>query len=121
MILTAVASACTTTKSPAQKTRPSQSTALPAADIQLVHIEGGDGLRFSPATVTIKPGAVRIVFAVVGRMPHTFTSRALNVDSGNVPPGHSKTIDFIVPRPGKYSFYSSYEKQRMTGTLIAKL
>jgi plastocyanin len=71
--------------------------------------------------VTVKPGRVHLTFTVTGKLPQTFTSRALQVDSGNVPAGHSITLDLIVPHPGKYRFYSTYHKtQGMIGIIVAE-
>jgi plastocyanin len=83
-----------------------------AADIQVRHVQGTDTLRFSPSRITIKPGTVRLTFTVTGKLPQTFTSRALRVDS--------VTLNLMVPRPGKYAFYSTYHKQQgMRGIIIA--
>jgi plastocyanin len=78
-------------------------------------------LRFTPSSVTVKPGRVRLIFTVAGKTPQTFTSRALQVDSGNVPAGHSVTLELMIPHTGKYRFYSTYHKmQGMIGTIIAQ-
>ena len=83
-------------------------------------MQGTDALRFTPSSVTVKPGRVRLIFTVTGKTPQTFTSRALQVDTGNVPAGHSVTLELMVPHPGKYRFYSTYHKmQGMTGTIVA--
>jgi plastocyanin len=54
-------------------------------------------------------------------MPQTFTSTALNADSGVVMGGQNATLQVIVPKPGKYRFYSTYHKQQgMKGILVAQ-
>jgi plastocyanin len=84
-------------------------------------VQATDGLRFTPSSLTVKPGTVRLTFTVAGKLPQTFTSRALQVDSGNVPAGHTIILELIVPHSGKYRFYSIYHKaQGMTGTIIAE-
>ena len=86
----------------------------------MVHISGGDTLTFSPTTLRVRPGLLRVMFTATGKLPQTLSSPALRMDSGNVPAGHTVTIDVLVPRAGKYLFYSAYHKlQGMTGHLIA--
>jgi plastocyanin len=92
-----------------------------AADVQVLRVQGDDALRFKPSSLVVRPGRIRVIFTVAGNLPQTFTSTALRIDSGNVPAGHTATLDGMVPAPGKYSFYSAYhQKQGMTGTIIAK-
>jgi plastocyanin len=92
-----------------------------APGVQVRQLQATDALRFSPPAVTVKSGRVRLTFTVTGKLPETFTSRALQVDTGNVPAGHSITIELIVPHPGRYIFYSAYHKaQGMTGTIVAE-
>ena len=76
-------------------------------------------MRFTPASINVKPGRVRLVFTVTGKVPHTFTSPTLHADSGNVPPGQEKSMDMIVPQPGTYPFWCVYHKNEgMTGSII---
>jgi plastocyanin len=94
---------------------------LAAPGVQVMHVQADDALRFTPATVVVKPGRVRLVFDVKGKMPQTFTSRVLNADSGMVAGGHSATFELIIPHIGRYSFYSAYhKKQGMIGRIVAK-
>jgi plastocyanin len=111
-----------TAKDAAPKSAPRTSTSASLApDVQVVHLQADDTLHFSPTSINVKPGRIRVVFTVIGRMPHTFTSPDLRADSGNVPSGHQTNIDLIVPRPGSYSFYCAYHKtQGMTGTIVAQ-
>jgi len=77
-------------------------------------------LRFSPATIRVRPGLVRLVLTVEGRQPQTFTSSALRVDTGHVGGGETRTVDVVVPRAGTYRFVSTYhQRQGMRGTLVA--
>jgi hypothetical protein len=55
------------------------------------------------------------VFTVIGKLPQTFTSPALDVLSGNVPAGHTVTIDVDVPRPKTFPFNSAYHKKEDEG------
>ena len=114
-------SGCTSEgKSSARPTHSEPSAAAPA-DVQTVRVEGNDALHFNPQTVAVRPGRVRIIFTVKGGLPQTFTAPKLNTDSGNVKPGASATLDIVIPRSGRYAFYSSYHRrQGMTGTIVAK-
>jgi plastocyanin len=88
--------------------------------VQTVRIAASDSLTFAPSTVAIKTGHVQVVMTVTGKLPQSFTSPVLGVDSGAVFPGHSVTVDIQVPRAGKYAFYSAYhQKQGMKGVLVA--
>ena len=94
--------------------------AATAAGPQEIRVQGGDSLRFSPAVVSVKPGKIRITFTAGGRLPQNFTAPGLNIDSGNVPPGQSVAIDAVIPRPGKFAFYSAYHKKAgMIGKIVA--
>jgi plastocyanin len=118
VLLTAALVGCTS-KSSAPRAARSKAPSI-AADVQVIRIDTDDALHFQPSSVTVKPGRVRLIFTVAGRMPHTFSSPALNVDSGNVQPGQSKTLDLNVPTPGTYPFACAYHRsQGMTGTIIA--
>jgi plastocyanin len=95
-------------------------SALPGAD-QTVRITAGDDLKFSPHSVSVRPGRVRVILTVSGSLPQTFTAPSLNVDTGVVQPGKVATIDVNVARPGKYEFFSAYHKtQGMRGVLVVK-
>jgi plastocyanin len=88
---------------------------------QNVEIDGNDSQRFTPSTVIVNVGVVRLTFKNVGRTPHTLTSRDLGVDTGNVMGGQSKALVVNIPRPGRYKFYCDYHKMAgMTGTITAK-
>lgn len=118
-MLTACSPSGSTQSGPASPGTRSTAPAV-APGVQVRHVQGTDALRFTPSSVTVKPGRVRLIFTVTGKTPQTFTSRALQVDTGNVPAGHSVTLELMVPHPGKYRFYSTYHKmQGMTGTIVA--
>jgi plastocyanin len=86
----------------------------------VVHVSATDALRFSPATIRVRPGLVRLVFDVQGPKPQTFTSSALRVDTGHVGGGETRTFDVVVPRAGKYRFVSTYhQREGMRGTIVA--
>jgi uncharacterized cupredoxin-like copper-binding protein len=81
----------------------------------------GDEYSFSPATITVKDGiTVRLTLKNNGNVSHNFLIDALDVDSGLVSPGSSKTFEFTAVGAGTYSFYCSvpgHEDSGMVGTL----
>jgi len=80
-----------------------------------------DEYSFSPATITVKNGVtVRLTLKNTGNVSHNFLIDALDVDSGLVSPGSSKTFEFSADGAGTYSFYCSvpgHEDSGMVGTL----
>ena len=108
-------------QSPAALRSAQEDQEVRAGTVQVVKIQANDSLRFTPATLVVRPGRVRLIFTVTGRQPQTFSSRALNADSGNVLAGHTATIDLVAPAPGKYAFYSAYHrKQGMVGKMLVR-
>jgi plastocyanin len=90
-----------------------------AQQVQHVTITGTSALRFSPMTVHVRPGTVRVTLADMGAYPHNIVIPALKLTSGTVTgdPG-SGTISFTVtfPRAGRYAFHCQYHQSAgMTG------
>lgn len=81
----------------------------------------GDEYSFSPATVTVEQGAsVKLTFKNTGNVSHTWTIDSLDLDTGSVAPGRSKTIEFDAVEVGSYKIYcdvSGHEDLGMVGTL----
>ena len=126
LLIAVSASGCTTlssVKNSGKSTgeRPIAAAATAAPGVQVVHLEANDALEFVPSSTTVKPGRVQVVLAVTGNLPQTFTSTALHADSGAVMGGQSTTLEIVVPKPGKYRFYSTYhKKQGMKGMIVAQ-
>ena len=82
----------------------------------------GDEYAFSPATVTVKVGStVKLTFKNIGNTIHTWTIDELNLDSGSIFPGSSKTIEFDAAEVGTYEIYcavSGHKESGMVGVLI---
>jgi len=96
-------------------------TSAPAPDTQIVKVSIGDDMRFDPASISVRPGKVRVILTTGGQVAHTFTAPGLGVNSGNIPGGKSVTLDFNVPKVGEYPFYCAYHRsQGMTGTISAQ-
>lgn len=96
------------------------STAAPADGVQTVLITTGDDYRFSPSSITVHPGKVRITLQHKGKgAPHDWQLQGLPI--AQVPlisAGQSASVDFVAPSPGTYTFICSiHVKQGQTGTL----
>jgi uncharacterized cupredoxin-like copper-binding protein len=81
----------------------------------------GDEYSFSPKTVTVKQGAsVKLTFKNIGNNIHTWTIDELNLDTGSIFPGSSKTIEFDAVEAGTYEIYcavAGHKESGMVGTL----
>lgn len=53
--------------------------------------------KFETANVSVPAGEVTVTLVNNGKMPHTFTIKALGVDTGLVNPGEKKTVTFKAP------------------------
>jgi plastocyanin len=70
---------------------------------------------FSPATVTVAPGAT-VTVTNKDQVTHTLSATKGTFDTGDIAAGQTKT--FTAPRtPGTYSYYCMIH-QYMTGTLV---
>ena len=83
----------------------------------------GDEFSFSPQTITAASGErLRLTFANEGNAPHTFDIDELDVHSGIVNPGGSRTIEFSAPAQSvTYRVYCAipgHAEQGMVGQLI---
>ena len=97
------------------------STATLADGVQQVTITADQRYRFSPSTITVHPGKVRITLSHVGTgAPHDWSLTGFPDD--NVPlvtPGQSQSVEFTAPAPGRYTFVCTiHVTQGQTGTLI---
>jgi len=97
-------------------------SAAPAAASQQVTIAGTDALRFSPMTVRLHTGTVRITLMDMGAYPHNIVIPALGFTSPTVTgtlgdTQFSFTVTFT--RPGRYAFQCQYHASAgMTGTFV---
>jgi plastocyanin len=96
-------------------------TASVSAGVQEVVITTDEDYRFTPSTVTVRPGKVRITLKHVGAgAPHDwslvdFPAHYVPLVSG----GQTKSVEFIAPAPGTYRFVCTIHiAQRQTGTLV---
>lgn len=96
-------------------------TAVATDGVQDITITTDQNYRFDPSTITVHPGKVRITLSHTGTgAPHDWSLNGFPDD--NVPlvsPGQSKSIEFIAPSPGKYTFVCTIHiAQGQTGTLV---
>jgi plastocyanin len=95
-----------------------------SGDVQNVVISTGRGYRFTPSTITVHPGKVRITLTNVSTdssgAPHDWLLTGFPADF--VPltqPGQAHTIEFTAPAPGTYQFYCTiHVNQGQTGKLV---
>jgi plastocyanin len=93
-----------------------------AAGSQQVTIMGNSALRFTPMTVHLHTGKVRITLQDSGAYPHNIVIPALHVTSATVTgdPGGSRTsftVTFV--HPGRYAFSCQYHASAgMTGVFV---
>jgi plastocyanin len=79
-------------------------------DIQLQDIQ------FDTAEITVPANTdITVNLTNTGLGPHTFNIDALNVDSGEIPAGESKSITFNSGAAGTYEFYCAISGHREIG------
>ncbi len=96
-------------------------TASSTDGVQQVTITTDQSYRFSPSTITVHPGKVRIVLRHDGTgAPHDWSLQGFPDDYVPlVTPGQQKSVEFTAPAPGTYTFICTiHVAQGQTGTLI---
>jgi plastocyanin len=98
------------------------SPAAASAAAQHVTITGTSTLRFSPMTVHVHPGTVRITLADMGAYPHNIVIPGLHVTSKTVtgdPGGTDVTFTVKFPKAGHYAFHCAYHQSAgMVGVFV---
>ena len=97
------------------------STAAAVAGVQQVTVTAGDDYRFTPATITVHPGPVKITLINTGTgAPHNLSITGFPADF--VPLASAKqttSATFTAPAPGRYGFVCTiHVAQGQTGTLV---
>jgi plastocyanin len=94
----------------------------PAGKHQVV-ITGTNGLRFSPMTVHVHTGTVRITLKDMGAYPHNIVIPGLHFTSATVtgdPGGATTSFTVRFPHSGRYPFQCQYHASAgMVGVFIA--
>lgn len=69
-------------------------------------IEAKDNLTFTPDIITVQSGqTVQLTLVNHGKLPHTFSVPALNIEI-QMPPGQTSQGTFTAPEAGEYEFSS---------------
>jgi plastocyanin len=80
--------------------------------------------NISPSIISIDAHKdTTFILKNLGFTTHNFVVEELDIYSGVIPPGESKTITFTAEEPGEYDFYCSIGNHRdngMEGILIVK-
>jgi plastocyanin len=101
-------------------------TASEVAGVQQITLRSGLDLRFTPSTIVVHPGTVRLILVNTAKAgagpPHNITFAGL--PTANIPDtdaGLQSSVTFVAPAPGKYSFVCTiHARQGQTGTLIVR-
>jgi plastocyanin len=93
-----------------------------SASGQHVTLTGTNSLRFSPMTVHVHAGKVRITLMDMGAYPHNIVIPELKVTSLTVtgdPGGAQTTFTVTFAHPGRYAFHCQYHASAgMTGVFV---
>jgi plastocyanin len=113
--------ACQTQSAINREPHTGSSTAAAVGGVQQVTITTDQYYRFSPSTITVHPGKVKITLNHVGTgAPHDWSLNGFPADNiGLVTPGQAKSVEFTAPAPGRYTFVCTIHiAQGQTGTLV---
>lgn len=114
--------ACSNTQSAANREPYTGSTTAAAGPgVEAVTLTVDASFRFSPSTVTVHPGRVRLTLQHIGTgAPHDWQVVGIPGDYiAPIGPGQSGSLTFTAPAPGKYTFVCTiHERQGQNGTLI---
>lgn len=98
-------------------------SASASAGVQDVVITTDNKYRFTPDTITVHPGKVRITLkhlSTGGGAPHDWQLQGFTSDY--VPltqSGQTNSVEFVAPAPGRYQFICTiHVVQGQTGTLV---
>ena len=101
-------------------------TASEVSGVQQITLRSGLDLRFTPATIVVHRGTVRLILVNTSKPgagpPHDVTFAGL--PGANIPTtyaGRESSVTFVAPAPGTYHFVCSiHARQGQTGTLIVR-
>jgi plastocyanin len=87
-------------------------------DAATISLDAADNV-FKPDQPRVPAGAkVTVNVENTGETSHTFTIRDLNVDTGTIAPGKSKTVTFTAPDETTQFICVPHELEGMTGELL---
>jgi plastocyanin len=113
--------ACNSTPSINRRPHTGAVTAAPVNGLQTVTVTAGNTYRFSPSTITVHPGQVKITLVNNGSgAPHNWTLMGLpGAATTQVGAGASASVTFTAPAPGTYTFVCTiHERQGQVGKLV---
>jgi plastocyanin len=121
LLLLAPLAGCQTRSAIERNPHVGSTTASVTAGTQEVVITTDEDYRFTPTTITVHPGKVRITLKHVGTgAPHDWS--LVDFPANYVPlvsAGQTKSVEFLAPAPGTYKFVCTiHVPQGQTGTLI---
>ncbi|TAM85674.1 MAG: hypothetical protein EPN43_11250 [Jatrophihabitans sp.] len=118
LVVAATGTACSSSAGPSPA--PADGTASSADGVQQITVHAKD-FSFSPSTVTVHPGKVRLILVNDGGgAPHDWQVTDFPADfvplTAN---GETKEASFTAPSPGRYQFVCTiHTKQGMVGSLV---
>ncbi len=121
LIVPVLLAGCQTKSAVEREPHTGSTTAAATAGVQEVVITTDEDYRFTPSTITVHPGKVRITLKHVGTgAPHDWSLQ--DFPAAYVPlasAGETKSVEFTAPAPGTYKFVCTiHVPQGQTGTLV---
>jgi len=124
--LLVTAAGCASEASVNQRPHLGTGTASEVNGIQQVTLRSGVDLRFSPSTIIVHPGMVRLVLVNTSKPgagpPHDVTFGGLpTANIATTQAGRESSVTFEAPSPGTYNFVCSiHAAQGQSGKLIVR-
>jgi plastocyanin len=115
-------SACQTKSAINREPHTGSVTASATDGVQSIVLTTDEKYRFTPSTITVHPGKVKITLEHLGTggAPHDWQLQGL--PAAYVPlteAGQTKSVEFTAPAPGRYTFVCTiHVTQGQTGTLV---
>ncbi|MEO7261093.1 MAG: cupredoxin domain-containing protein [Jatrophihabitantaceae bacterium] len=121
LMVSTLLAGCQTKSAIEQGPHTGSTTASVSAGVQEVVITTDEHYRFTPSTITVHRGKVRITLKHVGTgAPHDWSLQDFPADYVPlVSAGQTKSVEFVAPAPGAYKFVCTiHVPQGQTGTLV---
>lgn len=92
-------------------------------EVQEIQVEGKE-FSFTPSSLSVEAEKkVRIVFKNMGKFPHNFSIKELNLKTKTISPGQTDTLEFTPEEAGTLTFYCSvgnHQSQGMEGKITVE-
>jgi plastocyanin len=105
---------------------PGTDTVSTVNGVQQITLRSGVDLRFTPSTIVVHRGLVRLVLVNTSERgagpPHDVTFNGLPAANvATTQAGYMSSVTFMAPAPGTYQFVCSiHARQGQTGTMIVR-